>query len=281
MATCAATHVQGLYPRYKSTFYLWQIIIMNRILHEDITHCKCFLLFQANSDWEMVCIKKDMVRDFRVNRKWYIIIINYCDCKNINVISKCLLWNIFLTTSIRYKVFWKISSQHFLKHSENGYWRSPYFLFKIKGAMVAIKRILPKLNCYWSNFFENLCMIGGEGFSDSWRLFFIFTTMKVVIVLIFLPTKIFPDETCCIVTSVTSINPTHAFQKQPSRRVLEKRCSKNMQQTYRRTPTLGEQKLQSNIIEITLRHGCSPVNLLHIFRASFLLLAFPTNYIKK
>ena len=29
-------------------------------------------------------------------------------------------------------------------------------------------------------------------------------------------------------------------------------------------------KLISNFIEITLRHGCSPVNLLHIFRTSFL-----------
>ena len=113
------------------------------------------------------------------------------------------------------------------------------------------------------------------------KVFFISTTMKVVTILIFLPTKIFPDETYCIVTYVTSLNPTHAFQKQPSRRVLEKRCSENMQQNYRRTPTLGEHKLQSNIIEITLRHGCSLVNLLHIFRASFLLLAFPTNYIKK
>ena len=28
-------------------------------------------------------------------------------------------------------------------------------------------------------------------------------------------------------------------------------------------------KLQSNFIEITLRHGCSSVNLLHIFRAPF------------
>ena len=28
-------------------------------------------------------------------------------------------------------------------------------------------------------------------------------------------------------------------------------------------------KLQSNIIEIAFRHGCSPVNLLHIFRTSF------------
>ena len=28
-------------------------------------------------------------------------------------------------------------------------------------------------------------------------------------------------------------------------------------------------KLQSNFIEITLQHGCSPVNLLHIFRIPF------------
>ena len=28
-------------------------------------------------------------------------------------------------------------------------------------------------------------------------------------------------------------------------------------------------KLQSNFLEITLRHGCSPVNLLHVFRTSF------------
>ena len=31
----------------------------------------------------------------------------------------------------------------------------------------------------------------------------------------------------------------------------------------------GCSKLQSNFIEITLRHGCSPANLLHIFRAPF------------
>ena len=28
-------------------------------------------------------------------------------------------------------------------------------------------------------------------------------------------------------------------------------------------------KLQANVIDITLRHGCSPVNLLHIFRTAF------------
>ena len=28
-------------------------------------------------------------------------------------------------------------------------------------------------------------------------------------------------------------------------------------------------KLQSNFIEITLQHGCSPVDLLHIFRTTF------------
>ena len=195
MATCEATHAQGLFPRYKSTFYLWQMIVMTRILHEDTTHCKCFLLlFQANSDWEMVCIKKDMVRDFRVNRKWYMIIIIYCDYKSINLISKCLLWNVFLTTSIRYKLFWKISSRHFLKHSENGYWRIPYFLFKIEGAMVAVKRILPKLNCYWSNFLENLCIIGGEGFSDSWRLFLYLQQWKSWPFQFFCQPKYFPTK---------------------------------------------------------------------------------------
>ena len=37
-------------------------------------------------------------------------------------------------------------------------------------------------------------------------------------------------------------------------------CSENMQQIYRRT------SMQSNFIETALRYGCSPVNLLHIFR---------------
>ena len=46
-------------------------------------------------------------------------------------------------------------------------------------------------------------------------------------------------------------------------------------------PNVISIKLQSNFIEITLRHGCSPVNLLHNFRTPFpkntsgrLLLAF-------
>ena len=37
-----------------------------------------------------------------------------------------------------------------------------------------------------------------------------------------------------------------------------------MQQIYRRAPML------CNFIEITVRHGCFPVNLLHIFRTTFL-----------
>ena len=47
-------------------------------------------------------------------------------------------------------------------------------------------------------------------------------------------------------------------QKQPSRGVLRKKCSENMQQVY-----------ISIKLQITLRHGCSPVNLLHIFRTPF------------
>ena len=33
-------------------------------------------------------------------------------------------------------------------------------------------------------------------------------------------------------------------------------------------------KLQSNFIKIVLRHGCSPVNLLHIFRTPFVKKTF-------
>ena len=51
-------------------------------------------------------------------------------------------------------------------------------------------------------------------------------------------------------------------QKQPFRGVLRKRCSENMQQIYRRTPC-------QSVISITLRHGCFPVTLLHIFRTTF------------
>ena len=60
-------------------------------------------------------------------------------------------------------------------------------------------------------------------------------------------------------------------QKQLSRGVLIKRFSENIQQIYRSTPM---PKLLSSFIEITLRHGCSPVNLMHIFRAPFLKNTF-------
>ena len=77
------------------------------------------------------------------------------------------------------------------------------------------------------------------------------------------------------------------LQKQPSRRVLRKKCSENMQQIYRRRPIrkCGFKTFQSNFIEIALRHGCSPVNLLHNFRTPFLkntsgwLLLLLLNYI--
>ena len=60
-------------------------------------------------------------------------------------------------------------------------------------------------------------------------------------------------------------------QKQPFRSVLRKRRSENMQQIFRRTPMpkCDFIKLLCDFIEITLLHGCSPVNLLHIFRAPF------------
>ena len=53
------------------------------------------------------------------------------------------------------------------------------------------------------------------------------------------------------------VKTTLLLQKQPSRGILKKRCSEIMQQIY------------SNFIEITFWHGCSPVNLLYIFRTTF------------
>ena len=62
------------------------------------------------------------------------------------------------------------------------------------------------------------------------------------------------------------------IRKQPPTGVPRKRCSEKMQQIYMRhlCQSAISIKLQSNFIEITLRHGCSPVNLLHIFRTPFL-----------
>ena len=58
-------------------------------------------------------------------------------------------------------------------------------------------------------------------------------------------------------------------QKQTSRGVLRKRCSENIQQIYRRTP-MPKCDFNKVATKITLRHGCSPVNLLHIFRTPFI-----------
>ena len=57
--------------------------------------------------------------------------------------------------------------------------------------------------------------------------------------------------------------PEFRWQKQPSIGVLRTRCSKNMQQIYRRTfmPMCDFNKVAL--------HGCSPVNFLHIFRTLF------------
>ena len=63
-----------------------------------------------------------------------------------------------------------------------------------------------------------------------------------------------------------------SLQRQPSRGVLRKKCPENMQKIYWKTPTpkCDFNNLFNNFIEITLRHRCSPVNLLNIFRTSFL-----------
>ena len=56
----------------------------------------------------------------------------------------------------------------------------------------------------------------------------------------------------------------YKIQKQPSVGVLIKRCSENMSKFAGEHPrqSVISIKLQSNFIEIKLRHGCSPINLL-------------------
>ena len=59
--------------------------------------------------------------------------------------------------------------------------------------------------------------------------------------------------------------------KQPTRKVLRKMCSENMQQFTgeNQCRSVISIKLQSSFIEIRFRYGCSPVDLLHIFRTPF------------
>ena len=65
-----------------------------------------------------------------------------------------------------------------------------------------------------------------------------------------------------------TVSLINKFQEQPSRDVLMKRYSENMQQIYRRTPM---PKCDFNkVAAIALRHGCSPENLLHVFKTPFL-----------
>ena len=59
------------------------------------------------------------------------------------------------------------------------------------------------------------------------------------------------------------------IQKQPSRGVVRKRCSENMQQVYRRTP-MPKCDFNSNFVEITLGHGCS-LQICCIFFEQFFL----------
>ena len=63
-------------------------------------------------------------------------------------------------------------------------------------------------------------------------------------------------------------NKPEKIQKQPSRGVLKKRRSENMQRIYPCQSVILI-KLLGSFTEITLLYGCSLVNLLHIFRTLF------------
>ena len=70
---------------------------------------------------------------------------------------------------------------------------------------------------------------------------------------------------------VSSVHGEYKDQKQTPRGFLRKRCSENMQQSYRRTPM---PKCDFNKVVLQLYWNCtsswcSPVNLQHIFRTPF------------
>ena len=66
---------------------------------------------------------------------------------------------------------------------------------------------------------------------------------------------------------VTSSNTRSSNPEVFSRKGVLKKCSRFTGEHPCRSAI--SIKLQSNFIEITLRYGCSPVNLLHIFRTPF------------
>ena len=100
-------------------------------------------------------------------------------------------------------------------------------------------------------------------------LLFIITYLLVLWILLFALVLLFnPNPTFLIYHWwIKLLTNKYFVQKQPCRGALKKRCFENMQQIYRITP-MPKCDL-CNFIEIALRHGCSPVNLLHIFRTPF------------
>ena len=91
--------------------------------------------------------------------------------------------------------------------------------------------------------------------------------------------KVMSEKRGCQVTKSPALNPPlscttiYAFVGFFSfSSVLRKRCSGNMLHILRgaHMPKCNFNKVPSNFIEIAFRHGCSPVNLLHIFRKLFL-----------
>ena len=67
-----------------------------------------------------------------------------------------------------------------------------------------------------------------------------------------------------LVTRYTLIECSFKVQKQPPEVFFKKMCSQKSCKNHRKKPVI------CNVIEIALWHGYLPVNLLHIFRTSFL-----------
>ena len=90
--------------------------------------------------------------------------------------------------------------------------------------------------------------------------------VKYSIYYFYMKTKILADFQICISVSLKKVSRSSPAEVFLGKGVL-KICSKfTWEHPCRSVISI---KLQSNFIEITLRHGCSLVNLIHIFRTTF------------
>ena len=148
--------------------------------------------------------------------------------------------------------------------------------------------------CMWHCITINIITVLSKAHSTQLSIYIVLTILSILVArlisllnynawgLLKMTSKLYDNPKC------------NFFQKQPSRAVLRKRCSENMQQICRRTPMpkcdfnkvtlqlcwnrtsawvffckFAANNLLKSYVQIAFGHGCSPANFEHIFRIPF------------